>query len=62
MTILNKKDGGRMKLRYLESVEEVRGNIGACQALGHVQQAVFSTYHDALTQICFTCCEVVTNI
>jgi hypothetical protein len=41
------------------SVEEF---IECCQELNHIQQVAFSTYHNALTQICFTCREIRTSI
>lgn len=42
-----------------ESVEEF---IQCCQQLNHIQQVAFSTYHHALTQICFTCEEIRTSL
>ena len=36
--------------------------INCCQANGHIQQVAFSTYHNALTQICFTCNEIRTTM
>ncbi len=42
-----------------EDVEEV---IKECQKEGHVQQVAFSTYHHALTQICFTCNMIRTSM
>lgn len=35
---------------------------GNCQKKGHVQQVAYSTYHDSLTQVCFTCGRVRTTI
>jgi len=32
----------------------VRAKIRECEEAHHVQQVIFSTYHDLLTQICFT--------
>ena len=37
----------------LGSTEAVRAQIQECEGK-HVQQAIFSTYMDTLTQICFT--------
>ena len=37
------------------SKEAVEDMIQSCQRKGHVQQVAFSTYHHALTQVCFTC-------
>jgi len=42
-----------------ELVEEI---IKECQTHNHIQQVAFSTYHHALTQICFTCDCVRTSI
>lgn len=39
---------------YLSTMEEVRDCIRACEGK-HTQQAIYSTFHDALTQICFDC-------
>lgn len=36
--------------------------IKCCQERGHIQQVAFSTFHNALTQICFTCEKVRTSI
>lgn len=40
----------------------VKGCIKTCQEKGHIQQVAFSTYHSALTQICFTCNMVRTSL
>ena len=42
-----------------QSIEEF---IECCQELNHTHQVAFSTYHNALTQICFTCKEIRTSI
>lgn len=34
--------------------EEVRKHIQDCEGR-HKQQAIFSTFHDGLTQVCFGC-------
>ena len=39
---------------HLKTQEEVRQNIRNCERK-HTQQAVYSTFHDGLTQICFGC-------
>ena len=41
--------------------EEVRAHIRQCEGR-HTQQAIYSTFHDALTQICFGCMKIRTNI
>jgi len=38
---------------YLDSLGDVRAAIRECEGQ-HVQQVSYSTYHDALTQVCFT--------
>jgi len=39
---------------YIETMEEVRKHIQQCEGK-HSQQVAYSTFHDALTQICFGC-------
>ena len=51
-----------MKLILQESQEDVEMAIMACQRANHIQQVAFSTYHHALTQICFTCDKVRTSL
>ena len=34
---------------------EIEDWIDNCQARNHIQQVAYSTYHKALTQVCFTC-------
>ena len=47
---------------YVSSLEELRYIIlDNCEG-GHIQQVAYSTYHDALTQICFTCKTIRSNI
>jgi len=43
-------------------LNRVRKKIAYCQKKKHVQQVAFSTYHDCLTQICFTCNAVTTSM
>ncbi len=40
----------------------LRGNIRDCQNALHIHQVSFSTYHDCLTQVCFTCKRVRTSM
>ena len=42
------------KYQHIETIEEVRKHIQRCEGK-HTQQAIYSTFHDALTQICFGC-------
>jgi hypothetical protein len=46
---------------HLENVEDVRNHIKNCEGI-HTQQAIYSTYHDALTQVCFGCRKIRTTI
>jgi hypothetical protein len=39
---------------YFETMEDVRRHIQECEGK-HTQQIAFSSFHDALTQICFGC-------
>lgn len=54
-------DQGVMDISLHEGQETVRFAIQTCQSLGHVQQVAYSTYHDALTQVCWTERAVRTN-
>ena len=47
--------------KHLNTQEEVRKHIKECEGR-HTQQAIYSTYHDALTQVCFGCRTVRSNI
>jgi len=51
-----------MKLILQESQEDVEMEIMKCQNRKHVQQVAFSTYHHALTQVCFSCDKVRTSV
>jgi len=46
---------------YVENQEDIRKHIQECEGR-HTQQAVYSTFHDALTQICYGCKKVRSNI
>lgn len=50
-----------LKYEYTATQEEVRENIQRCEGR-HTQQAIYSTFHDALTQICFGCKKVRSTI
>ena len=49
------------EFEHLETQEEVRKYIQECESL-HTQQAIYSTFHDGLTQICFGCKKVRSTI
>jgi hypothetical protein len=46
---------------YLPTIEEVRKHIQNCESL-HTQQVAYSTFHDSLTQICFGCKKIRSNM
>lgn len=46
---------------HLPTQEEVRKQIQACEG-HHTQQVCYSTFHDALTQICYGCKAVRSNL
>ena len=53
----------KLELIVYTSMDMLRSTIiGNCQKKNHVQQVAYSTYHDSLTQVCFTCMRVRTTI
>ena len=46
---------------YLPTQEEVREHIKECEGK-HTQQAIYSTFHDGLTQVCFGCKKIRSTI
>lgn len=50
-----------LEYEYLENMEDVRKHIQQCEGR-HTQQAVYSTFHDALTQVCYNCWKVRSTI
>ena len=40
--------------KYHEKMEDVRKEIQECEGT-HPQQIAYSSFHDALTQVCFGC-------
>ena len=46
---------------YIEKMEDVRKQIQECEGI-HTQQAIYSTFHDALTQVCFGCKRIRSTI
>lgn len=50
-----------MEIEEFEDLEDVKDNIRACEGK-HIQQVAYSSYHDALTQVCFGCNKVRTNL
>lgn len=52
-----------MKLDYefIKNQQDVRRHIQNCEGK-HTQQAIYSTFHDALTQVCYGCKKVRSTI
>lgn len=50
-----------LEYEYIPKQEDVRKHIQECEGR-HTQQAIYSTFHDALTQICFGCLKIRTTI
>lgn len=46
---------------FIEEQEEVRRHIKQCEGR-HTQQAIYSTFHDALTQVCFGCKRIRSSV
>lgn len=46
---------------YVPNQESVREHIQECEGM-HTQQAIYSTFHDALTQVCFGCKKIRSTI
>jgi hypothetical protein len=46
---------------YIKNQEDVRKHIQECEGK-HTQQAIYSTFHDGLTQICFGCKKIRSTI
>jgi len=51
----------KFEYEYVEKMEEVRKHIQECEDR-HTQQAIYSTFHDALTQVCFGCHKIRSTI
>jgi hypothetical protein len=47
--------------QHFESILEVIKHIQECEGK-HKQQAVYSTFHNGLTQICFGCRKIRTTL
>jgi len=51
----------KLEVEFYELDEKVKEAIKSCEGK-HVQQVVYSTYHDAFTQICFGCKKIRTSL
>jgi hypothetical protein len=49
------------ELEHLANMEDVRSYIQSCEGK-HTQQAIYSTFHDCLTQICYGCKKIRTTL
>ena len=46
---------------YLEHIDDLIKQIAECEGV-HTQQAIYSTFHGALTQVCFGCHKIRSTI
>lgn len=46
---------------YIESKEALMKQIDSCEGK-HTQQAIYSTFHGAITQVCFGCKKIRSTI
>lgn len=46
---------------YIYKMEDVRKQIKQCEGQ-HAQQVAYSTFHDALTQVCYGCKKIRSSI
>ena len=46
---------------FYDNEKAVKCHIKLCEGK-HIQQIAYSSYHDALTQVCFTCKKVRTSL
>lgn len=46
---------------YIPTKEELIKQIDECEGM-HTQQAIYSTFHSAITQVCFGCKKVRSTI
>jgi len=51
-----------LRIVFQKYKSAIENSIVNCQKLNHTQQVAVSTYHNAVTQICFTCGRVTTNM
>jgi len=50
-----------MQVIFCDNQGEVKNYIKSCEGK-HIQQVVYSSYHDALTQVCFGCKRIRTSL
>ena len=61
VSLLKKNNMKTFEFEHLEEMEEVREHIQKCEG-HHMQQVAYSSFHDALTQICYGCRKIRSNI
>ena len=49
------------EFEHVPTKEELMKKIDECEG-SHVQQAIYSTFHSAITQVCFGCQKVRSTI
>lgn len=49
------------ELIFCNNQEAVKRAIKSCEG-NHIQQVAYSSYHDALTQVCFGCKKIRTSL
>ena len=50
-----------MKVEY-DNQDFIQGCIESCEKKKHLQQVAFSSFHNCLTQVCFTCNICMTSL
>jgi len=51
----------KLEVETFGTIGQVRHQIQQCEGK-HTQQVAYSSYHDTLTQVCFDCQKVRTNL
>lgn len=51
----------KLEYEYTPVMQDLIDQIAACEGR-HTQQAIYSTFHGALTQVCFGCFKVRSTI
>ena len=46
---------------YIQNKEDLMKQIDECEGV-HTQQAIYSTFHSAITQVCFGCKKIRSSI
>ena len=52
----------KFELTHYEDLDDVQMEIIRCQNKKHIQQVAYSTYHSCLTQTCFNCLKIRTDM